>query len=225
MLARARLRWLAREGSRRAGEGDCTYSRVYKHKRSEGTKIECAGLLAEYMILAGPQSRPEGRPCCAVASPPTGRGASSGAWGVRFNLFTTEVPWVAKRSGCAKRDPVCRRVARGVRALGVSREARARPNGCLEGGDPRTRLVPKGPGACARTGWSQRDLGSQQTRGRGVGRGAAHTVWSVAPRQDQPGCAPVCAADSPARRGRARSGRVSTRSGGGVARARATHKR
>ena len=42
---------------------------------------------------------------------------------------------------------------------------------------------------------------SPARRGACAGRGAAHTVWSVAPRQDQPGCAAGSAAYSPARRG------------------------
>ena len=43
---------------------------------------------------------------------------------------------------------------------------------------------------------------SPARRGACAGRGAAHTVWSVAPRQDQPGCAAGSTAYSPARRGR-----------------------
>ena len=172
------------------------------------------GCLQNILFSPGPKADPR-----VARAAHTGRGASSGAWGVRFNLFATKVPWVAKRSGCAKRDPVCRRVAWGVRALGVSREARARPNGCLEGGDPRTRfgteqaLAPE-QGAAYGAHWCPAD-----SRARRRSRGSAHCLV-----YDQPGCAPVCAADSPARRGRTRSGRVSTRSGGSVARARATHK-
>ena len=165
MLARARLRWLAREGSRRAGEGDCTYSRVCKHKRSEGTKIECAGLLAEYMILAGPQSRPEGRPCCAARRAPTGRGASSGAWGVRFNLFTTEVPWVAKRSGWSVGPTPC--------AVG-SRGALERLGSLAKHGPARTvayRVVPFGHQGGEATLWCPAD-----SRARSRSRGSAHCL-------------------------------------------------